>query len=1147
MGDVPALDMKPNSTEQAVFAAALERHTPEARAAYLDEACGADLALRRRVEALLSAAHRAGDFLETPFAILHDDADLTAELTEKPGDRLGRYKLLEKIGEGGCGVVYMAEQEEPVRRRVALKIIKLGMDTRSVIARFEAERQALAMMDHSNIAKVFDGGATPAGRPYFVMELVRGVRITEFCNEGRLPAEARLRLFVQVCQAVQHAHQKGIIHRDLKPSNILVTVNDGAPVPKVIDFGIAKATGERLTDKTLFTRFHAFIGTPAYTSPEQAEMSSVDIDTRTDIYSLGVLLYELLAGRPPFDGDELLRSGLDEMRRVIREVEPVRPSTCLTLEQRVRSSPAGQPEMRIPNFKIDSDLDWIVMKCLEKDRARRYETAAGLAADIRRHLEHEPVSARPPSRAYALRKLGRRHRPAFAAAGGLVAVLVVAVIALTTSNARVRRERNQKESALQERNAALEAAKASEKQARDQLFQSLKNQALAWRHSGRAGHRLESLAAVTKASHIHRDAELRDHAMAAMALPDIEHGPIISGPNAAYQGVAFDPAYQLAARIEPDGAIIISRLLTSQELQRLPAKATPAAWTRFSPDGRHLAVALENGAVQLWEWPSGRLLLSVERLKQRAIGFSPDNRLFAVAQNRGIICFAVPDGTELRRWETPGDPHALAFHPGNRRLAVGYENSEVVSIYDATTAELIANLPVGSSAMVTLGWHPAGRLLAAAGSDPGIQIWDATAQTRISLLVGHAQQVTLLQFHPGGEILLSASWDNTLRLWHALPGRQLMRLAAQPWRGFSKDGRWAGVLRGPGDQTNLWGVLPSAEHRTFIGASPRSESAPHDGDVTPDGALLAIAAPDGVRLWNVDQGAELQWLPMQSARTALFRNGGRELLTCSYDAGVQRWAVELEPQSELEPRIGSPHRLPLPFAPARMALSADQRVLAVVGEEAGSAQILDLETGKTIVSRLPHPQVAYVGLSPDAQWAATSGWHSEEVRFWSAKTGDLIRKWVLGTASQVFFTPDSRELIIACSEEFRFHDSHKWTLTRRFPRAPGLYPSPVAFTPDGTLMALELTPGVIDLKSAGTGQTVARLENPRGDVTTWMSFTPDGTQLIVAARYGNAISRWDLRACRARLKTMKLDWDWPEFPPSRSSRQLSAAAPPPKR
>jgi serine/threonine protein kinase len=360
---------------------------------------------------------------------------------ERPGDHIGRYKLLEQIGEGGCGVVYVAEQQEPVRRRVALKVIKLGMDTKQVIARFEAERQALAMMDHLNIAKVLDGGATETGRPYFVMELVRGVKITDYCDQHLLSTRARLDLFIQVCRAVQHAHQKGIIHRDLKPSNILVASNDGLPVPKVIDFGIAKATQGRLSDQTVYTAFEQFVGTPAYVSPEQAEMSLNDIDTRTDIYSLGVLLYELLTGKTPFDAAELVASGLDVMRRTIREKEPARPSTRLsTMMEGELTTTARQRHTEVPKLihLLRGDLDWIVMKCLEKDRTRRYETANGLASDIQRHLNDEPIVARPPSRWYEFRKTVRRHKFGFAAAGVVALALFLGMVGTAWQAVRAR-------------------------------------------------------------------------------------------------------------------------------------------------------------------------------------------------------------------------------------------------------------------------------------------------------------------------------------------------------------------------------------------------------------------------------------------------------------------------------------------------------------------------------------------------------------------------------------------------------------------------------------------------------------------------------------------------------------------------------------
>jgi serine/threonine protein kinase/tetratricopeptide (TPR) repeat protein len=437
--------------ELELFTEAIQLAMKE-RIAFLDRACGEDADLRHRIEVLLKFNERAGDFLETPPTQSLSEVRAKVTAGEKTGDEVDRYKLLQQIGEGGCGIVFMAEQETPVRRRVALKIIKPGMDTKRVIARFEAERQALALMDHPNIAKIFDAGTTESGRPYFVMELVRGVKITEYCDQHSLATPERLRLFVQVCHAAQHAHQKGIIHRDIKPSNILVTqTEEGEALPIVIDFGIAKATtNQQLTDKTLFTGFEMLIGTPAYMSPEQAALTNVDVDTRTDIYSLGVLLYELLTGSTPFNTEKLLKSGLDEIRRVIREQEPVRPSTRLTsladsdltiVAQRRHSEPSTLVRA------VRGDLDWVVMKALEKDRTRRYATANGLALDVQRFLANETVSARPPSKLYRFRKTAERNKLLFAAGGVIAVFLVVSLVAVSAALAKERLSRRQAETA----------------------------------------------------------------------------------------------------------------------------------------------------------------------------------------------------------------------------------------------------------------------------------------------------------------------------------------------------------------------------------------------------------------------------------------------------------------------------------------------------------------------------------------------------------------------------------------------------------------------------------------------------------------------------------------------------------------------------
>jgi tetratricopeptide (TPR) repeat protein/serine/threonine protein kinase len=428
---------------ETIFAQAIEIEAPDAREAFLDKACENDAELRREVDQLVVDYFRAGQFLEKPAAHIVASAD--EPISEGPGSIIGPYRLMERIGEGGMGLVFVAEQDHPVRRKVALKVIKPGMDTRPVVARFEAERQALALMDHPNIAKVFDGGETASGRPYFVMELVKGVPITEYCDHNEAPISERLELFLKVCHAVQHAHQKGIIHRDIKPSNVMIMSQDGTPVVKVIDFGVAKAVGQQLTDKTIYTQFAQLVGTPLYMSPEQAGHSGLDVDTRTDIYALGVLLYELLTGTTPFDKDRLREADYDEIRRIIREEEPPKPSTRISTLGQAASTLSGQRKSDPKRLSqlLRGELDWIVMKALEKDRNRRYETASSFAADVQRFLHDEPVLACPPSVTYRLGKFLRRNRGRLAVATGIF--LAATVIAVSVGwNLRDRAEREEK-------------------------------------------------------------------------------------------------------------------------------------------------------------------------------------------------------------------------------------------------------------------------------------------------------------------------------------------------------------------------------------------------------------------------------------------------------------------------------------------------------------------------------------------------------------------------------------------------------------------------------------------------------------------------------------------------------------------------------
>lgn len=788
---------------QSILLQAIEKKDADERAAYLDSVCANNAGLRAELESLIRSYEQAGDYLPSPDLdpkmILGSPAHL-----EGPGSIIGRYKLLEKIGEGGFGVVWAAEQKRPVKRRVALKIIKLGMDTKQVVARFEAERQALALMDHPNIAKVLDAGATDAGRPFFVMELVRGIPIIEYCDKHTLSIPERLDIFTKICHAIQHAHQKGIIHRDIKPSNILITLHDGVPVPRVIDFGIAKATQQELTEKTLYTLHRQFIGTPTYMSPEQAEMSGLDIDTRSDIYALGVLLYELLTGQTPFEEKELLQSGIDAMRKLIREQEPPKPSTKFaTLKIEEQSTTATRHATDSPRLisLIRGDLDWIVMKCLEKDRIRRYDTANGLALDVERHLNNEPVEARPPTAMYQLQKAWMRNK-AVCTAGCLVVASLIIGISVSLWQAWEATHARKREQTLREE------AQAGERRQRLNTYAA--DMKLGWEYLKKHDHQ--------------KVAELLnsyDHKPGEDDLRDIEW-------NYLKDTIAGNQTYTLpheaevrSVSLSQDGTRLASITLSGKArlfdveshklLQQHGGGNTPYGArdgsVALSPDGRFLA-ADQQGTLTVWD--ANEVIVLEQPHVAAPISFSPDSRYLAGVTPAGLCVWNTSDwaNTRLLGTSLPGGTsqvHMLTFTPESSQMIFaltrfasklivygladdsvqgelsGLDSPQVISInnsmvaagglqgqvcvWDLASRERIMKFEAHDSIVVGVALSPDGKILATGGNDREIRLWDTQTFERIGLLKGHHSQVWDLKFSGNGRYLASASMDRSVKLW----------------------------------------------------------------------------------------------------------------------------------------------------------------------------------------------------------------------------------------------------------------------------------------------------------------------------------------------------------------------------------------------
>jgi eukaryotic-like serine/threonine-protein kinase len=970
----------------------------------------------------LNAAEKAGP------------ATVSTPTMEQAGTVIGRYKLLEKIGEGGFGAVYVAEQREPVKRRVALKIIKLGLDTRQVVARFEAERQALALMDHPNIAKVLDGGATETGRPYFVMELVRGIPITQYCDEHHLSADERLKLFILVCQAIQHAHQKGIIHRDIKPSNILVTVNDGVAVPKVIDFGIAKATQGELTDKTIYTQFQQFIGTPAYVSPEQADMTSLDIDTRSDIYALGVLLYELLVGRTPFDSKELLMSGLDEMRRTIREKEPIRPSTrleSLVGEERTTTAKHRGADMAKLTAMLRGDLDWIVMKCLEKDRTRRYETANGVAADIKRFLNQEPVVARPPSTAYRLQKLVRRNRLAFAAITSVAAVLVLGVVVSTreaiwathAEGEQIRQreaavkarasEAVQRKLAETQRDVAVEQRKLADMQVALQAWEEGDLQrandlieasrpalgqvpTFEWRYLRKLCHD-ESLETFGT-NHPYRSALFFDRDLLllndekTLTLKDLSGRNdqlLLQDQDGIWRPTFCSENTNLLATVTDDGRIKVWDLATRRV--RVEKEGHPSSTIdtiTFSADGRWLASASRDNSVKLWDVESrnAKPIWTVHPYSYWGISvvFSPDGRQLFSGGSEGMIrAWDVATGTEA---VTPLKGHTgwvwrLATSPDGLRLDSGSGDTTVI-VWNLNSGEIERTLVGHTSGIMALAFSPDRTTLASGGADHTIRLWDFNTGQQRSLLRGHGPEVNWLSFSPDGQLLVSRSDDGLVKLWHANPGLEGNALKGiSEWLqnvALSPDGQHLASVPVDSFAVDLWN-LPTRSRILLTGHTGTAMAAAF----SPDGRILATGSHDQtVRLWNVNDhkavatltnGFPVGSLAFSPDGRTLIVGGSTYCFLVGNRAGLQVWDVPSQQPTGTIPGDASDI--------VAVALSAEGSLLATGHKDGiinkdGAISLWDAKT-----RRLLHRFGGYAGnsvislaFSPTEPLLAASDW-----------------------------------------------------------------------------------------------------------------------------------------------------------------------------
>jgi serine/threonine protein kinase/WD40 repeat protein len=1163
------------SPAEAIFSAALEL-PPDERQGYLAAACGDELELRKLVDALLRAHEAPAGFLPAEHGTMPTEARFALDvqpsvLTEQTGDCISHYKLIQKIGEGGCGVVYMAEQEEPVRRKVALKVIKLGMDTKQVVARFEAERQALALMDHTNIAKVLDAGATETGRPYFVMELVGGVKITDYCDQNQLTTRQRLDLFVQVCRAIQHAHQKGVIHRDIKPSNVLVGDQDGVPVPKVIDFGIAKATQGRLTDQTVFTAFEQFLGTPAYMSPEQAQLGSLDVDTRSDIYSLGVLLYELLTGKTPFDSKELLSAGLDNLRRTIQEGEPPTPSTRLKQQVAAQEGQnSGESKIKNQKSKIAADLDWIVMKCLEKDRARRYDTANGLAMDIERHLNNEPVIARPPSRFYELQKIVQRHRFGFAATASVIVALVFGTVATQLQVVRARRAESK------EARNRLEA--------QQNLYKSLLGEARATRLARLVGFRERVFALLARAKALdvpeRNVADLRREA--AGCLGDfVGQSPVnFTDFGADIESACLNYSGELAAFALHDRSIQLRDTTSGKESARLVYTNGHLMALCFSRAGDRIFGVIEDLATngsgrttkdQIRVWSRNADGVWSEPVARTLPGASAG--LFSAEQ--GVFDVIVEPSLNSTALDTNSVKFRL-FNLSVGEFVPGYEIIECPASHRAFKISrdgkmLAVARKVPADSMKPLNFYEWSRgtnpktvftpeLFSYAFSDDGKHVFVTSEQGGALYTLPNLEMVARLKellaeaspVFGGGKLALAKIHQNRIRLWHLAKGETLAMLDDPDFASptcFTSDG-------------NSLLTTGSRHARLYRLSTPEKLELPSHSASVPgvtfsaDGRRLASAAKDrSVRVNDAINGKVL-WaandLPGPGQCLSFSPNGKwlavgiwEGYLVWIRDAETGRPVLELGPDSTRGLAITGKFETTNDGPTCSVQFSPDGRYLATAGYAPNGVRIYKIEEHRadqspgsleaTLLTMAPGG--TGLAFSPNSKSVAFSSCshpykimdeHLFHWDFLSAAPPHPLGSLVSGGVESCSFTPDSRFLMsISKNGAVVTLDTKTGNSIASFDAwkpQPGQFVEATEFlalSPDGSKLAFSSRSRLgVEIRDQKTGTVLYSLPDESGTVY-WLAWSPDSRRLAVSRDNGD-VAIWDLEILERILKDLGL-------------------------